>query len=178
MDVEIPQPELVDIDRLQLDGDNPNKMKKNQLEALRKAIQRWGFIVPIVTNRDLLVADGEQRLTVARELGMTQVPVIRLDVEDVDRRLLRQVLNKLEGSHVKELDQAEYDRIIDLGREEDLREYLLISEKDLEKALEEEESIRVENEYEVIVECDNEDQQKATYLKLREIGYRCKVLTL
>lgn len=178
MDVDVPQPELVDIDQLQLDGDNPNKMKKNQLEALRKAIQRWGFIVPIVTNSDFLVADGEQRLTVARELGMTQVPVIRLDVEDVDRRILRQILNKLKGHHVKELDQVEYEKIIELGGEEDLRDYLLISEKDLEKALEEEESLRVENEYEVIVECDNEDQQKATYLKLTEIGYKCKVLTL
>ena len=104
MDVNVPQAELIDIDVLQLDGENPNKMKKNQLHALRKAIQRWGFIVPIITNRDLLVADGEQRLTVARELGMKQVPVVRLDVEDVDRRLLRQVLNKLKGQHVPELD--------------------------------------------------------------------------
>ncbi len=66
MDVDVPQAELVDIDTLQLDGDNPNKMKKNQLQALRNAIQRWGFIVPIITNRDLIVADGEQRLTVAQ----------------------------------------------------------------------------------------------------------------
>ena len=178
MDVDVPQAELVDIDMLQLDGDNPNKMKKNQLQALRNAIQRWGFIVPIITNRDLIVADGEQRLTVARELGMKQVSVIRLDVEDVDRRILRQILNKLKGHHVKELDQSEYEKIIDLGGEEDLREYLLISEKDLEKALEDEESIRVENEYEIIVACDNEDQQKATYLKLTQLGYKCKVLTL
>ena len=178
MDVDVPQAELVDIDMLQLDGDNPNKMKKNQLQALRNAIQRWGFIVPIITNRDLIVADGEQRLTVARELGMKQVPVIRLNVEDVDRRILRQILNKLKGHHVKELDQSEYEKIIDLGGEDDLREYLLISEKDLEKALEDEESIRVENEYEIIVACDNEDQQKATYLKLTQLGYKCKVLTL
>ena len=178
MDVEVPQAELVDIDKLQLDGDNPNKMKKNQLQALRNAIKRWGFIVPIITNRDLLVADGEQRLTVARELGMRQVPVIRLDVEDVDRRILRQILNKLKGHHVKELDQAEYERIIDLGREDDLKEYLLISDKDLEKALQEEESIQVESKYELLIEFDCEEEQKGAYLKLTGMGYRCKVLTL
>ena len=178
MDVEVPQAELVDIDRLQLDGDNPNKMKKSQLQALRKAIQRWGFIVPIITNRDLLVADGEQRLTVARELGMRQVPVIRLDVEDVDRRILRQVLNKLKGHHVKELDMGEYEKIIDAGREDDLKEFLLISEADLEAALGEEESIDVENKYELIIEFDNEEEQKGAYLKLTEMGYKCKVLIL
>jgi ParB-like chromosome segregation protein Spo0J len=176
--IEIPEAELIDVEELQLDGENPNKMKKNQLQALRKAIQRWGFIVPIVTNRDLLVADGEQRLTVAKELGMKQVPVVRLDVEDVDRRLLRQVLNKLKGHHVKELDMGEYEKIIDAGREDDLKEFLLISEADLEAALGEEESIDVENKYELIIEFDNEEEQKGAYLKLTKMGYKCKVLTL
>ncbi len=178
MDVEVPQAELIDIDSLQLDGENPNKMKKNQLNALRKAIQRWGFIVPIVTNRDLLVADGEQRLTVARELGMKQVPVIRLDVEDVDRRIIRQILNKLKGIHVKELDQAEYDRIIDEGREDDLKEFLILSDKDLEKALKDQESIDFENKYELLIEFDNEKDQKETYQKLTQMGYKCKVLSI
>jgi len=178
LDVEVPQAELIDIDSLQLDGENPNKMKKNQLQALRKAIKKWGFIVPIITNRELLVADGEQRLIVAKELDMKQVPVVRLDVEDVDRRLLRQVLNKLKGHHVKELDMSEYEKIIDAGREDDLKEFLLISEADLEKALGEEESIDVENKYELIIEFNNEEEQKGAYLKLTEMGYKCKVLTL
>jgi len=178
LDIDVPHAELIDIDSLQLDGDNPNKMKKNQLQALRKAIKRWGFIVPIITNRDLLVADGEQRLTVARELGMKQVPVIRLDVEDVDRRILRQILNKLKGHHVKELDQSEYEKIIDLGREDDLKEFLLISDKDLEKALEEEESIPVENQYEILIEFPNEEEQKGAYLKLTAMGYKCKVIII
>ena len=63
----------------------------------------------------------------ARELGMKQVPVVRLDVKDVDRRLLRQVLNKLKGQHVPELDQDEFLRIIEAGGEEDLRQFLLAS---------------------------------------------------
>jgi ParB-like chromosome segregation protein Spo0J len=176
--IEIPEAELIDVEELQLDGENPNKMKKNQLQALRKAIKRWGFIVPIVTNRDLLVADGEQRITVAKELGMKKVPVVRLDVEDVDRRLLRQVLNKLKGQHVKGLDLGEYEKIIDAGREDDLKEFLLISEADLEAALGEEESIDVENKYELIIEFDNEEEQKGAYLKLTEMGYKCKVLIL
>ena len=176
--IEIPEAEIIDIEKLQLDGENPNKMKKNQLSALRKAIQRFGFIVPIVTNRDLLVADGEQRLTVAKELGMKQVPVIRLDVEDVDRRIIRQILNKLKGSHVKELDQAEYIRIIEEGREDDLKEFLILSDKDLEKALEDQESIDFENKYEILINFDNEEDQKEGYQKLTQMGYKCKVLTI
>jgi hypothetical protein len=92
LDVEVPQAELIDIDVLQLDGENPNKMKIKQLQALRKAIKRWGFIVPIVTNRDLLVADGEQRITVAKEL-QGEVDTLRNEVEYI-RDIAMQMVNK------------------------------------------------------------------------------------
>jgi hypothetical protein len=39
------------------------------------------------------VADGQQRITAMKELGMTECSVIRLPVKDVDRRLLRQDMN-------------------------------------------------------------------------------------
>jgi hypothetical protein len=180
LDVEVPQTELIDIDRLQLDGDNPNKMKKGQLKALRDAIVKWGFIVPIVTNRDLLVADGEQRITVAKELGMKQVPVVRLDVEDVDRRLLRQVLNKLKGQNIPELDQEEFLRIIEAGGEEDLRRFLVANDKQINAALQKEtdSGISPETIYEVAVECADELEQKKVYDELVSKGYKCRVLTL
>lgn len=79
-------------------------MTENQRTSLRESIIRYGFIIPVITNRDLLIADWEQRLEVAKSLGMKQVKVIRLPVEDVNRRLLRQVLNKLKGEHQEDLN--------------------------------------------------------------------------
>lgn len=119
--VEIPQSELVDVDLLRVDGDNPNRMTEKQLDALKSSIRKYGFIVPIITNKDLLIADGEQRLTVAKQLGMKKVSVIRLPVKDVDRRLLRQVLNKLRGEHELMGDALEFERIIKAGGAPTLR---------------------------------------------------------
>jgi len=47
-------------------------------------------------------------------------PVLRVPVSDVDRRMLRQILNKLKGKHSGELDSAEYMRIIEAGEKDDL----------------------------------------------------------
>ena len=94
MSIVIPAAETVKISDVKTDGQNPNKMSKDQLERLKTSIKKWGFIVPIITNKDLLIADGEQRYTAAKALGMAEVSVIRLPVEDVDRRLLRQVLKQ------------------------------------------------------------------------------------
>jgi ABC-type transport system involved in cytochrome c biogenesis ATPase subunit/GNAT superfamily N-acetyltransferase len=117
------------VDRLRVDGENPNKMGVRRFEALKKSIQRYGFVVPIITNRALLVADGEHRLRAAKELGMKQVSVVRLPVDEVDRRLIRQVMNKLRGEHDVFLDAEEYFRIVSEDQRGLLRE--LLNESDL-----------------------------------------------
>jgi len=76
--IQIPPVELVDVASLKVDGQNPNKMSVKQHKALRESILRYGFIVPIITNKDLLIADGEQRWQEAKTLGMKQVQVIKL----------------------------------------------------------------------------------------------------
>ena len=177
MSIVIPAAETVKLSEVKTDGQNPNKMSKEQLERLKSSIKKWGFIVPIITNKDLLIADGEQRYTAAKALGMTEVSVIRLPVEDVDRRLLRQVLNKLRGEHQKDLDQAEFDRIIQAGREDDLKYLLMLSDEKLKNS-DEEKGISLAASFEVIIECDDETIQEAVYNKLIGEGYKCRVLTL
>lgn len=135
MSIEIPPTELTDLSLLKVDGQNPNRMSKQQREALSGSIEKFGFIVPIITNKDYLIADGEQRWEVAKSLGMKQVSVIRLPVEDVDRRLLRQVLNKLKGEHELLADAEEFQRILELGGEQDLKALTLLSNSELERSL-------------------------------------------
>lgn len=127
--MKIPPAELVDVEALHVDGENPNRMSPRRFEALKKSIQRFGFVVPVITNRDLLVADGEHRFEAAKALGMRQVSVIRLPMDEVDRRLVRQVMNKLRGEHDLFLDAEEYYRIV-CGDKRDLLK-ALVNETDL-----------------------------------------------
>lgn len=127
--MKIPSAELVDVEKLGVDGQNPNRMGARQFEALKKSIQRWGFVVPIITNRDFVVDDGEHRLQAAKELGMKQVSVVRLPVDEVDRRLIKQVMNKIRGEHDLFLDAEEYYRLVSEDSRDLLRE--LLNENDL-----------------------------------------------
>lgn len=131
----IPETVIVPIDKLKVDNQNPNRMTKKQHEALAESISKYGFINPIITNKEYLIADGEQRWTVAKSLGMTEVSVIRLPVSDVDRRLLRQVLNKLKGEHLQDLDAQEFLRIVEAGERETLKKLINISDAGVEKYL-------------------------------------------
>ena len=131
MEIKIPSIELISVDKLTVDGKNPNKMTTKQKEALRENFKRYGFIVPLITNKEYLIADGEHRLEIAIEEGMTEVPVIALQVNDVDRRIIRQVLNKLRGTHEFELDIQEYKYITENNALTDLSVLLAESENAL-----------------------------------------------
>jgi ParB-like chromosome segregation protein Spo0J len=149
------------------------------MERLKASIRKWGDIIPIVTNKDLLVADGEQRALAMKELGMTECSVIRLPVADVDRRLLRQVLNKLRGEHVKELDAEEFRIIVDAKAEEDLKYLLGFSDEKLQTYFDGDVGeVEYRETFEVVVSCKDEAEQESVYNKLRLEGYKCRVLTL
>jgi len=109
--IKIPEVKNVDIDDLLFDVDNPNTMSDEALNALQSSIKQYGFIVPIITNKDFMIADGFHRYKAAVALKMKTVPVIQLPLADVDRRILRQVLNKLKGEHNRQLDIEDLLRI-------------------------------------------------------------------
>src|SRR3990172_6158259 len=117
-------PLLEDLRLLKSDENNPNKMSVRQQKEVWRSLKKYGWTYPIVTNKDGVFADGEQRAQVCLSNGEFFAPVLRLPVSDVDRRMLRQILNKLKGKHSRELDGAEYLRIIEAGEKDDLKALL------------------------------------------------------
>ena len=178
----IPQayvPLLEDIRLLKSDQNNPNRMSLKQHEEVWKSLQKYGWTYPIITNKDGVFADGEQRAEVCMAHQEFFAPVLRLPVSDVDRRMLRQILNKLKGKHNRELDGAEYIRIVEQGEKEPLKALLLSIGEKLPDGLDEHEfSLTVPETYEIIVECRDEAHQKQIFEKLKSEGYKLRILTL
>ena len=93
--------------------------------------------------------------------------------------MLRQILNKLKGKHNKELDSAEYIRIMQQGEKEDLKLLLeSVGERLPEESYERKSSYIIPSTYEIIVECKDEAHQKQIFEKLKSEGYKLRILTL
>jgi len=130
------QIEDIEISKIKLDESNPNEMDEMKMEALRKMIQEKGMLQPILIDQDNLMIDGEHRYLAAKEVGLKKIQCYRLNVTDPERRLLRQTMNKIKGSH-NPVEDA-YD-LIKLSKEygvNKLSEYLGQEEKQLADFLE------------------------------------------
>ena len=103
--------EEVKLSDIREDEENPNEMTERQLEGLKEAIEKYGFLEPIIIDKDNMVIDGEHRLKALREAKAETAQAIRLAVSRTDARMIRQAMNKLRGSHNPREDIDELVRI-------------------------------------------------------------------
>ena len=99
---------------------NPRKKLKpgdREYESIRKSIEEFGFADPLVVNSDMTIIGGHQRLTVASDMGYTEVPCAIVDVDKTQEKALNIALNKITGEWnkelladlIKELQEADFD---------------------------------------------------------------------
>lgn len=116
--LEIVQVPLVD---LKLTEYNPRKWSDTQKQELKDSITRFGIVDPILVNsaenRKNIIISGHFRSTVLKELEHTEVPVIYINIPDLEKeKELCIRLNKNQGEFDMDL-LAEFDEsfLKDLG---------------------------------------------------------------
>ena len=80
---------------------NPRKKLKpgdKEYEKIKNSITEFGFADPLVVNADMTIIGGHQRLTVAMDLGYTEVPCAVVDIDKTREKALNIALNKITGA--------------------------------------------------------------------------------
>jgi DNA modification methylase len=136
----------VPINELRASEYNPRKHSKEQTDQLKESIKRFGLVDPIICNSDLdrknIIIGGHFRFETAKEMGMTTVPVVYINIPDiVKEKELNIRLNKNTGEFDLDL-LAKFDEsfLADIGFDsEDLDDIFPAEENteifDLEKEL-------------------------------------------
>lgn len=87
--------EYVSIDKIKPYEKNAKLHPEEQIQQIKKSIQQFGFNDPVALWHDEIV-EGHGRYLAAKELGMKELPVIRLDdLTDEQRKAYMLVHNKL-----------------------------------------------------------------------------------
>ena len=99
---------------------NPRKKLKpgdKEYKKIKNSIEEFGFADPLVVNKDMTIIGGHQRMSVAVDLGYTEVPCAVVDVDKTREKALNIALNKITGEWdeqmlidlIAELKDADYD---------------------------------------------------------------------
>ena len=80
---------------------NPRQLTKDQYVQLKDSIERFGLVDPLIVNkhkeRKNILVGGHQRLKIAREIGVTDIPCVEVDLSLDQEKELNIRLNKNVG---------------------------------------------------------------------------------
>lgn len=90
----------IDIDKL-IDADyNPRKklvLGDEEYEKIKNSIESFGYIEPIIINKDFTIISGHQRKSVLKDLGKKTVDCIIVNLSKKKEKALNIALNKISG---------------------------------------------------------------------------------
>lgn len=90
------QVEYVSIDEIKSYPNNAKLHPAEQIEQIKESIKEFGFNDPIAIDKDNVIIEGHGRYIACKELGITEVPIIRLnELSDEQKRAYMLVHNKL-----------------------------------------------------------------------------------
>ena len=114
---------------------NPNRQSEHDFELLLKSMGEDGFTQPIVCQKDLTIVDGEHRWRAAQELGMKEVPVVRVNMTPEQMRIATLRHNRARGSEDVELTAQVLKDLQELGAIEWAQDSLMMDDVELNQML-------------------------------------------
>lgn len=179
----------VKVDALSPYANNPKEHPPAQVAQIANSIEAFGFNDPIAVDDNNEIIEGHGRLLAAQKLNLTKVPIIELGhLSEAEKRAYALAHNKLTLNTgwdaellSQEFESIELDDLTLTGFSDDEIQQLLgkeLTTDDSNDGDSEPVSIDYENQYGVIVHCDNEEHQQRVYDELNQAGYDCKVVVV
>ena len=152
---------------------NAKKHDKTQIGNVAESIKQYGFVQPVVIDRDGVIVIGHCRVLAAKQLKIAEVPCVCVDDLTPEQvNALRVVDNKSNESpwdfdllslELPELDLDGFDFDFGVG--------CGFTDEELESLMADEVDMRAKEVHRVVCDLNNEDETKIVEQLLRDNGY-------
>lgn len=172
--------ETILVDELHLDPNNARKHNQKNLDAIANSLKQFGQRKPIVITEDNVVVAGNGTLEAARIIGWKGVSCVRVPA-DWDEDTIKAYA--LADNRTAELASWDSEILLSQLRELDLGDWdvksLGFKEFDLKTRDEIDTDIKeIAERYEVVIECEDENEQTALLLRLSQEGLRVRAIVI
>ena len=126
--------EIVQIADLKPFAGNPRKMAASEMKKLENSIKKFSFVEPVVVNKTTgNIVGGHTRSVAAKNIGLTEVPVVYVTIPEGEEKALNLALNKIHG----EWDEEKLALLLK-GLNQEERELSGFEEKEILKMIKDE----------------------------------------
>lgn len=154
-----------------------------QVTRIAASIKEFGFINPVLIDKNNGIIAGHGRVEAAKKLNMETVPCIFVEhLTEIQKRAYILADNKLalDSGWDEEMLKIELEELSESNFYIDFLNFDIDLNKDAELEISEnttpEKEIAYKEQYGVIVMCKDEQEQEKIYDELSERGYDCKVV--
>jgi ParB-like chromosome segregation protein Spo0J len=177
MELEI---KVIAIDDLTLDPDNARAHNQKNLDAIAKSLQMFGQRKPVVITKELVVVAGNGTLEAARQIGWKGLSCVTVpddwDTDTIkayalaDNRTAELASWNTEVllGQLRDLDSSDWS-VTDLG----FKGFDLKTRDEIDTDLKE-----IGERFEVVIECNDENDQTALLLRLSQEGLRVRAIVI
>jgi ParB-like chromosome segregation protein Spo0J len=174
--------ETISIDDLELDPNNARKHSEKNINAICESLTQFGQRKPIVINANDVVIAGNGTVEAARKLGIKALEVVRVPADWSEEKIKAYALAdnrtaelaswdaEILLSQLNELNIADWD-INALG----FKEFELNPPKDSDADTD---MKSIGERYEVVIECEDENEQTALLIRLSQDGLKVRAIII
>jgi ParB-like chromosome segregation protein Spo0J len=174
--------ETISIDDLALDPNNARKHSEKNINAICESLTQFGQRKPIVINADDVVIAGNGTVEAARKLGIKTLEIVRVPANWSEEKIKAYALAdnrtaelaswdaEILLSQLNELNIADWD-INALG----FKEFELNPPKDSDADTD---MKSIGERYEVVIECEDENEQTALLIRLSQDGLKVRAIII
>jgi hypothetical protein len=168
------------IDLLEEFQGNLKKRGKKEIDKIIKSIEKYGFCAPFFVwngSGHNYILDGHGRLQALVEMRRMgeDLPLFPVDyIDAVDEDEAKQKLLRINSSY----GEMSIDSILEFTEGLDMNWEELDFHINMNNSNDKEEDIKYKQLFEVIIDCDNQQDQERVYNELRERDYKCRLSTL
>jgi hypothetical protein len=171
---------LIPIDDLTLDPNNARKHSERNLDAIAKSLLKFGQRKPIVVDKNLTVIAGNGTVEAARSLGWKGLNTVCVP-KDWDSDTIKAYA--LADNRTAELASWDGEILIDQLKDLVLNDWNVndfgFKDFDLKDPEDRETGMQhIAEQYEVVIQCADEDEQTALLLRLSQEGLRVRAIVI
>lgn len=158
---------------------NTRKHAPDDVEQIKESILQNGFNDPIgIWGEKNLIVEGHGRQIAALELHLEKVPVIRLDHMTDDQRRDYAIRHNRTAELSEWDNETLMEEIARLEIEGHDFAGLKFQLDNMDLGVSEAKELPLNEKYQLIIDCESEEDMRLKYDQLQEVGIECRVSTL